>query len=599
MSRARAVFLVTLALTLAPWAIAADSTPTADWLLDQVKILSAPDMEGRASGTPGAARAAAHIAEEFRRAGLAPAGDAGGFLQAFTVPTGIRLGPTNTLAVRAPSARALALGTDFTPLSVSADGAIEGDVAFAGYGITAPDLGYDDYAGIDVRDKVVLVLTREPRPDDPASPFRRPDAYHYSERSHKIINARQHGARAILLAAHPSASDALPALRGISQPWGILAAHVSRTVADSLAAASGATLADLARAIDGARAPRSRPLTGARVALAVSLIRERGSTGNVVGILRGTDAALAGEAIVVGAHYDHLGHGGEGSLAPEKVGVVHPGADDNASGTAVVMGLARRLAAAGGLPRTIVFIAFGGEEMGLLGSAHYVKHPAVPLEKTALMLNFDMVGRMRDSRMYAGGVDSGTGLRDVVTGAARDLGLKVEARGDPFAPSDHVAFYNAGRPVLFFFTGAHPDYHRPSDTWEKVDAQGLTVVTELAARIATAVAREPAAPRYVKIEAPQAARPRGAYGPYFGVVPDFAEPDRPGVRVGGVRPGSPAEKAGVRAGDVLVRFAGVTLRNLEDFTFALRGRRPGERIDVTIVRDGQERALEATLEERR
>jgi len=579
------------------------ATPTAEWLLDQVKILSAPDMDGRASGSPGASHAAAHIANEFRAAGLTPAGDAGGFLQAFTVPTRIRLGSTNTLTITGPLARTLTLGTDFTPLSVSSDGAVEGEVVFAGYGITAPALGYDDYAHVDVRDKVVLVLTREPRPDDPASPFRRPDAYHYSERSHKIINAREHGARAVLLVAHPSAADTLPALRGISQPWDIVAAHVSRAVGDSLAAPSGPsgeTLADLARAIDGALAPRSRPLTGARIALHVTLVRERGATANVVGLLPGTDPALAGEAIVIGAHYDHLGHGGEGSLAPEQVGAIHPGADDNASGTAVVMELARRFAAGGALPRTLVFIAFAGEEMGLLGSAHHVKQPAVALDRTVLMVNLDMVGRLRDAKVYAGGVDSGTGLRDVVTAAARGLGLTIEARGDPFAPSDHASFYAAGRPVLFLFTGAHADYHRPTDTWEKVNPQGMASISELAARIVTTIAREPTPPQYVKLQGAVAARPRGGgYGPYFGVIPDFGDREGPGVKIGGVRPGSPAEKAGVQAGDVLVRFAGVTLRTLDDLTFALRGRRPGDRVDVIIVRHGLERALESTLEERR
>ena len=597
----RRASIVLAALAALPWllATAAGQTriPSPEWLLDQVRILAAPDMEGRASGTAAAGRAATYIASEFRAAGLTPAGDRGTFLQAFTVPTGLRLGGANALAV--VGGRTLTLGTDFTPLSISTDGAVEADVVFAGHGITAPELGYDDYAGIDVRGKVVLVLTREPRADDPASPFRRPDAYHYSERSHKIINAREHGARAILLVAHPSATDALPPLRGISQPWDILAAHVSRAIGDSLLAASGVTLADLARAIDGATAPRSRPLAGVRVRLQISLVRERGATANVVGVLRGTDPRLADETIVIGAHYDHLGHGGEGSLTPEQVGAVHHGADDNASGTAVVMGLARRFGASGALPRTLVFVAFSGEEMGLLGSAHYVKHPATPIEKTILMVNLDMVGRMRDAKVYAGGVDSGTGLRDVVTGAAQGLGLRIEPRGDPFAPSDHVSFYGAGRPVLFLFTGAHADYHRPSDTWDKINAPGLASVGELTARIVTAVAGGATPPQYVKVDRAVAARPRGAYGPYFGVIPDFADPERPGVKISGVRPGSPADKAGVQAGDVLVRFAGMALRTLEDLTFALRGRRAGDRVDVVVVRDGQERALETVLEERR
>src|SRR5581483_6496704 len=217
-------------------------------------------------------------------------------------------------------------------------------------------------------------------------------------------------------------------------------------------------------------------------------------------------------------------------------------ADDNASGTAAVLALARTFAAAGGAPRTLVFVAFAGEEMGLLGSSHYVRHPAFPLARTVLMVNLDMVGRPRGRTLYVGGVDTGSGLRALVTGLAGDLTLQL--RGDPSAPSDHTAFYRAGRPVLFLFTGAHRDYHRPSDTWEKVDAPGLQAVAAFAARVVEAVAGQPSAPAYVALPAPP---PRGrgrGYGPLFGIVPEFGEADAGGVRVGAVQPGTPADQAG-------------------------------------------------------
>ena len=210
------------------------------------------------------------------------------------------------------------------------------------------------------------------------------------------------------------------------------------------------------------------------------------------------------------------------------------------------MGLARAFAAAGGTPRTLIFVTFAGEEMGLLGSAHYVRHPALPLDRTVLMVNLDMVGRLRDDRLFVGGADSAKELRQVVDDAARGLGLTLQLRGDPFSPSDHTSFYTAGRPVLFLFTGAHGDYHRPTDTWEKINAPGLATVATL-----------------------------------------------------GVRPGSPADKAGVRAGDVIVRFAGVDVKTLEDLTFALRGHRAGDRVDVVVERDGKEHQVSAVLENRR
>ncbi len=597
--RLRALLLALVVGAAPVLAAAPPSVPPADWLLAEVKALSAPEMEGRGSGTLGGERAARHVAAGFRAVGLRPGGEEGTFFQSFPVPTGIHLGPANTLEALAPAPRSFALGRDFTPLAVSADARAEADVVFAGYGITAPPLGWDDYAGLDARGKIVLALAGDPRPADPTTPFRRPDAYPFSERSHKIINAREHGARAVLLVAHPGApAGPLPALRGLTQSWAIAAAAVSREVAAALLAPAGRSLADAAAAIDGPLLPRSFALPGVRVRLETSLVRERGTAANVVGVLPGTDARLAGEAILVGAHFDHLGHGGEGSLAPDQPDAIHPGADDNASGTAALLGLAHAFAAAGGAPRTLVFVAFAGEELGLLGSTHYVQHPAHPLAATALMVNLDMVGRLREGRLYVTGVDSGTGLRELVAGS-QGAGLAPELRGDPFGPSDHLAFYTAGRPVLFFFTGAHADYHRPTDTWEKIDAAGLERVAAFVARLVAAAAAAPTPPAYVKLDAPPSpVRARG-YGPFFGVIPEFGESQGAGVRIGGVRTGSPAERAGVRAGDVLVRFAGTTVRTLEDLSFALRSRRPGDRVEFSVVRDGAERRLEAVLEERR
>jgi hypothetical protein len=597
----RAALTLPLAIVLALAAAqtpAAPAVPGADWLLDQVRILSAPEMEGRASGTPGADRAARHIARVLGEAGLQPGGDRGSFLQSFEVPTGTRLGPANALTVLGLALPPLVVGRDFVPLAVSAGGEEEGEVVFVGYGITAPELGYDDYAGVDVRGKIVLAMTQEPRARDPASPFRRPEAYHYSERRHKVINAREHGARAILLVRHPDAgNDALPALGGISQPWGILAASLTRPVADALLAPAGRSLAVLAQAIDRTLRPESRPVPFVKARLTVDLVRDRGTTANVVGIIPGRDERLKEQAIVIGAHYDHLGKGGEGSLAPDQSGVVHPGADDNASGTAALLALARGFAAAGA-PRMLVFVAFAGEEMGILGSTHYVRRPAVPVDKTVLMVNLDMVGRLR-GKLHVGGADSGTGLRRVVADAADGLGLGLALRADPFGPSDHTAFYTAGVPVLFLFTGAHDDYHRPTDTWDKLNAPGLATVTRFVARVVAGVAADPSPPAYAKIEAPaRAARPSG-YGPLFGVVPDFTDPGGPGVRVTGIRPGSPAERAGVRTGDVIVKFAGVAVRTLDDFMFALQRQRPGDRVEVIIQRDGQEHGFQAVLEERR
>lgn len=572
------------------------SLPSAEWMLEQVKTLADPVMEGRGSGTPGADLAAAHVAAVFKSAGLAPAGEGDSYFQSFSVPTGLHLGATNTLAVAAPGGKTFTLGADFTPVSVSANGSTTGEIVFAGYGITAPDLGYDDYAGIDVRDKVVVVLAREPGSGDPASPFRRGTAHQYAGRDYKFINARQHGAAAVLLASHPAGDDLpLPALHGQGQSLGILAAAISRGTLETLLAPAGIKPREVTEAIDRALQPRSAPVPGGRVSVAVDIVRERGTTRNVVGVLRGRDPALRDQAIVIGAHYDHLGHGGDTSAAPDRHGEIHHGADDNASGVAVMMALARAYAAAGGAPRTLVFAAFSGEELGLLGSGEYIRRPAVPMERTVLMVNLDMVGRLRGGRLYVGGVDSGDSLRGTVTEAARDLSLALELTANPIGPSDHASFYLAGSPVLFFFTGGHAEYHRPSDTWDRINASGLTTVGTLVARIVSAVAAGPERPAYVKLDPPRGGNESRGYGAMFGVVPAFGDTETTGIRIVAVRPGSPAERAGVRSGDVVVKFDGVDVKTLQDLTFVLRERHPGDEVPVVFVRDGRQETVRAVL----
>ncbi len=581
-------------------------------LVTEVGILASPAMDGRAAGSAGARKAAEQIAGEFRKAGLRAGGDGGGFLQPFELVTGIRLGDGNRLAVTAPGVtpptRVYALSKEFNPLGFSGEGKIEAEIAFVGYGITALDLGYDDYAGIDVKGKAVIAFTHEPRERDQSGPFRTAEAFRYTGNRYKAINAREHGATAILLVSDPNNHggeyERLFSFTGAtSSDSGIVAISILRRVAERLVGRAGTTLSRLQKEIDEELKPKSLPLPGAKVEANVALVRERGKTANVIGILPGRDPVLKDEAVVIGAHYDHLGHGGENSLAPAKFNALHPGADDNASGTSAVIGLARAFVAAGGARRTLVFVAFSGEEVGLLGSYYYVKHPPIPIERTIAMINLDSVGRMREHRLYIQGVGSGEELRSIVKEASRGLDLDLTLRDDGFGPSDHTPFYAKERPVLHFFTGPHLDYHRPTDEVEKINADGLRIVTTMAYRTAAMIADRdaPIAYRRTKGEPPrtEGGERVAGYGPYFGSIPDFSESEAPGVLLGGVRPGSPAERAGLKAGDLIVNFAGVAVKNLQDLTFALRTKRPGDRVEVTFLRGGKEQRSQATLEVRR
>jgi hypothetical protein len=357
-----------------------------------------------------------------------------------------------------------------------------------------------------------------------------------------------------------------------------------------LLAPSGATIARRAQAIAERRAPAS-VATGVRVEVRVALEAADRTAVNVVGVLPGRDPVRAGEAIVIGAHYDHLGLVG---------GALYPGADDNASGTAVVVGLARAFAAAGPLDRTLVFALFGAEEIGLVGSGHYVRRPTVPIDRTVAMLNFDMVGRLGDARLTVGGVDSGRGLRDVVADAARALAMSVTLRDSPFGPSDHSRFYDAGAPVLFFHTGGHADYHRPGDTADKLDATGMARVAALGTRVAERLAADDR-PAYVALTRPPArareAREAGAPPVFFGVGSD-GQAESDGLRLTRIVADSAAARAGLREGDVLVRFGERGVESFEDLIAALRTHRRGDQVRVLYLRDGLEHDTAATLDAR-
>jgi len=377
--------------------------PTAAALGEAVAALTTPEMEGRRSGTPGGERAALLIADWLRTAGLQPGGDAGSFFQSFVITTGVRLAGGNTFDIAGGASPGV--GTEWMPHGGSAGGDVDAEVVFVGYGVSAPEQGYDDYAGIDARGRIALALAGAPS----RLGYRVP-------RVEKLVAAREHGAHALLLI-----EDTLPELDSTSAPAPLLSASVRRSVADALLPA-GTTVALLESAPRRLGTPRR-----AHVRIALERAEVRGK--NVVGIVPGRDPALVDETVVVGAHYDHLGRVGD---------AVHPGADDNASGTAVVTALARGFAAAGGTPRTLVFALFGAEELGLIGSGHYVQHPSRPLHRTAAMVNFDMVGRLHDGRLTVGGVDSAAGLQEIVASASTAESLTATPHPSPFGPSDHA-----------------------------------------------------------------------------------------------------------------------------------------------------------------
>jgi hypothetical protein len=577
-----------------PRPLSAESPETAPEarLARDIRRLSAPDWQGRRAGTEGADRAAEWIAQQMKAAGLQPGAPDGTFFQYFSFIDGVVLGPGNALAVTGPGPRRDFPVGDFRPLAFSAPGTAIGEVVFAGYGISSRDLAYDDYEGLEVRDKIVLVLRYSPDGDAPQSRWAPFMALRY-----KAQTARDKGARALLVVTGPNtahASDDLVPLRADAAlaDAGIPAFSARRQVGEELLQRAGESLEAAQKRIDDAKKPASKVLAGVKAELVADVSPKRSTTRNVIGVRPGRGP----EAVLVGAHYDHLGLGPFGSLDPEPDGKVHHGADDNASGVAGLLELARRLVAAGPSARSFVFAAFGAEELGTLGSSHFVKNPAPGLDRIVAMANLDMVGRLRDETLDVHGVGTSPAWRALVEEASRETGLKLRMHEGGYGPSDHAPFYAAGLPVFFVFTGAHEDYHRPTDTADRVNALGLVRIVDLVEGVVRAAAEAPQRLAFVRVPADKEEQAVGARGfrVWVGGIPDYSQQD-PGVRFSGVSPGSPAEKAGLRGGDVLVRFAEKEIRNIYDYTYALGERTPGEVVTLLVRREGKELPLEVTL----
>lgn len=516
---------------------AAPAGASASRIRADVEWLAAPARKGRLAGSPEADETARWLAARFETLGLAPAGTGGTYLQAFEFIDGVDLGPGNALTTtaRAPLGRVWSAGSDFGPLPFAAAGAVEADVVFAGYGITAPELSHDDYAGVDVKGKVVIVLRYGPDGDDPQSPF---SPYHPLR--HKASLARDHGAVGLLAVAGPRThgiSDELVRQRGDASftDAGLAAFTVRRSVVEALLSASGKTL-DAAQKAIGARRPASFAVPGAGVRLTVDLLPRRSRASNVLALLPST---VSSEVVVVGAHYDHLGMGGSHSLEPTKEPRVHAGADDNGSGTAGLLEVARLLAGrASDLKRSILFIAFSGEEEGTLGSIHFLKKPTVPADRIVAMVNLDMIGRLRNDTLELHGVGTSPVWNPLIekANAATKLTLKLHPGG--FGPSDHSPFYTARKPVLFAFTGLHADYHRASDTAEKIDAAGEARILDLLEPVVLGVLTADVAPAFTAVAPPAKGdrdRPRAT------VVGERPGGDRPGEDSHDLTPGSRAE----------------------------------------------------------
>jgi Zn-dependent M28 family amino/carboxypeptidase len=573
--------------------------------LNDIKALTVPAMEGRGDGTKGLTLAADLLERRYKSLGLDPAGT-NGYFQPFSLITGAKLAGNNHVVEQlGEKKKELKLNEDFVPFSFSSSGEASAPVVFAGYGASAGEFGYDDYAGTDVRGKIVVLLRYEPAGF--ATKSGNQGLTRHAALITKAINARNHGAKAVVIVNGKTGGegDRLTRFGSVSGPedTGILLVQVKNSVAQAWFAAAGKTLVGVQDEINSSSKPESFAFPDSvRLTVDVNIETTRATVNNVLAYLPGkTD-----EYVIVGAHYDHLGYGNYDSLAPSQIGQIHPGADDNASGTAGVLELARLFAPLRGqLDRGILFASFAGEELGLLGSADWVKEPTRPLGKAVAMLNMDMIGRIKDEKVYIGGVGTGSTFQETLTKAEDGFPFHIENSAGGYASSDHTSFVAKKIPVLFFFSGLHSDYHKPSDTWDKINAPDAARLLDMVAKVTEQIDEASARPQFVTVvehqnphEGVASSGGGGGYGPYFGSIPDFGQAEK-GVRFSDVQPGSPAAKAGLKGGDVLVKFGDKTIMNLYDFTDALRSSKVGDVVEVTVLRDGNPVKASVTLEPRR
>ena len=562
-----------------------------------VWALANDSMAGRRPTTKGNQLAATYIARAFDRLELDPIGRKSRSLtryyQSFKYLHGVEAGKGNRAVISRGKGHQdlfLAPMADFTPMSFSSNGTASGPLVFAGYGIRDSAAGYDDYAGIDARGAIVLIMRYSPEGNAPHGTFAEKSAW-----TSKVRTAIAQGAKGIIFMNRPGDIEPMPEMtlmRGFTNV-GIPCLFAIDGSLAPLRDPSGRTLTELRALIDTTRRPASFMFPGSKATITADVRRLETSIPNVVGLLPGNDPKLREEVIVIGAHFDHLGHGGEGSLHSGHGTTLHYGADDNASGTAGLLALAEEFARRRDNRRSILFIAFNAEESGLLGSQHFVRDVRLPKGlRSVAMINLDMIGRLDSLRLQV----HGTGTSPVFEPILDSLnpGLVVKYAKEGLGPSDHASFYSKGVPVLAFFTGIHKDYHRPSDTPEKINVEGEATIVGYVRDVVMAIDRSDTPPPFTRADPPVSARSVAGFKVYVGTMPDYSFEGK-GLRITGVSGGSPAEKAGLREGDIITKLGDHAIGNIYDYMDALSRFSPKQEVATEILRAGTPMTVTITM----
>jgi aminopeptidase YwaD len=564
------------------------SEVTTEELQGHIKYLASDSLQGRMTGSPGDSLAAEYIRNDLASFGFVPlSGD--GF-QRFKVTSRLVAGSGNALSV---NGKECSPEKDFTPFAFSSSSEHESEVIFTGYGfmINEDSLKWNDYQGLDVKGKWVMIIRADPEIDSSASRF-----ISYNGDRDKAMLAKDLGAAAVLLVSGPTfdPQDTFESLNSGDFSVGIPAFRIKREFADLILSKKGTTVANLEQKLNSTMKPLSFR-TGITVNGKAEIIREMSVTRNVVMLLPGEDEQLKNEYIIFGAHFDHLGMGGPGSssLAGDAV-AIHYGADDNASGVSMMLELAEKFALTkGSHKRSIICIAFGGEEEGLLGSKYFVENPGIDLAGVNVMINLDMVGRLQETNaLQISGIGTAEGLKELILAETDTNLIKPVFSEDGYGRSDHTSFYGKSIPVLFYFTGAHLDYHKPSDTWDKINYPGMVSISSLIFNVADTLASSPERLSFSEAgPKPETGRITRKKMITLGIMPDFAGNVKNGLRADEVYSGRPAASGGMKKGDIITAINGKSVNNIQDYMFRMGQVKYGQEITVEVLRDDKKVVL--------
>jgi len=554
---------------------------TNDELQGHVRYLSSDMLKGRQTGSEGDSLAAVYIRKQFELAGLEPL-EGNGF-QEFSVTDRVVAGKSNFFIL---DGQEFNPSEDITPFSFSGNSSLEAPVVFTGYGliISNDSIKWNDYGNHDVKGKWVLVLRGDPEPEKSVSGF-----IPFNSDRDKAMTAKDMGAAGVLFVSGPANDneDSFDNLSAEGFSVGIPVLRIRRNVADLILKKTNNTVGALEKKINVTKKTAAFD-TDANVRAGSDVQKTASLTRNVIMYLRGEDESLRNEYVIIGAHFDHLGMGGSASRARDTV-AVHHGADDNASGISAMIELAERFALTpGSHRRSLVFTAFSGEESGLLGSRYFADNPLVDLSRVNAMINLDMVGRLQDSSLQIGGTGTAGRFRDIITGLTDTSRFRLSLSEEGYGPSDHSSFYGKDIPVLFFSTGAHPDYHTPSDTWDKLNYPGMKDISDLVFSIAGNIADTPQ-----RLEFREAGPKTGVStvmrrkGVTLGIMPDYSGNIKNGLRADLVTPGKPAALGGMKKGDIITSINGMTVSNIQDYMFRMSRLKHGETISVEVLRNGK------------